>query len=84
MKTIKGCFWHPDEKYRSFPNEDGTLDRIISMFNGKKLIIEPSLYFDNMIKELTYKKYNPKTIKTCIHYNEYFLRFATWKSNRRS
>jgi len=77
LKTIKGYFWHPNEKYWSFPNEDGALDRIVSMFNGEKLIIEPSLYFDNLIKELTSRKYSPKTIKAYTHYNEDFLRFVT-------
>jgi len=76
IKTIDGWRWHPEEKYWSFPNENGTLDKIISMFDGEKVIIEPSLYFDKLRKELTSRKYSPKTIKTYAHYNENLLRFT--------
>lgn len=43
IKTIKGHRWHPDGKYCSFPNTNGTLERILKVFEGEKVYIDPSL-----------------------------------------
>ncbi len=32
VKTIEGYNWHPDKKHGSFPNVDGTLDKILKVF----------------------------------------------------
>jgi len=43
IKTIKGHRWHPDGKYWSFPNTNGTLERILKVFEGEKVYIDPLL-----------------------------------------
>jgi len=43
IKTIKGHRWHPEEKYWSFPNSNGTLEKILEVFEGEKIYIDPSL-----------------------------------------
>ena len=35
IKSIKGHRWHPEEKYWSFPNSDGILERILKVFEGE-------------------------------------------------
>ena len=39
-KTIPGHTWHPVEKYWSFPNTDGTLERILEAFHGREIYID--------------------------------------------
>ncbi len=43
IKTIKGHRWHPDGKYWSFLNTNGTLERILKDFEGEEVYIDPSL-----------------------------------------
>ena len=43
IKTIKEHRWHPDGKYWSFLNINGTLERILKVFEGEKIYIDPSL-----------------------------------------
>jgi len=43
IKTIKEHRWHPEEKYWSFPNSNGTLEKILEFFEGEKIYIDPSL-----------------------------------------
>ena len=43
IKTINGPRWHPEEKYWSFPNSNGTLEKILEVFEGEKVYIDPSL-----------------------------------------
>jgi site-specific recombinase XerD len=45
IKTIKGHRWHPDGKYWFFPNTNGTLERILKVFEGEKIYIDPALQF---------------------------------------
>ena len=35
VKAIKGYKWHPKEKHRSFPYSALTLEKILSVFNGR-------------------------------------------------
>ena len=74
IKTIKGYRWHPEGKYWSFPNSE--LERVLSVFDGERLDIDLSLWFDELEKELVARKYSQKTIKLYIHYNEEFLNFV--------
>ncbi|MEW6002183.1 MAG: site-specific tyrosine recombinase/integron integrase [Nitrospirota bacterium] len=46
VKTIEGRRWHPQEKYWSFPNTDGTLKKILEVFEGEKIHIDPQLQAD--------------------------------------
>lgn len=34
VKTIPGHRWHPIEKYGSFPDSDGSLEKILKSFGG--------------------------------------------------
>lgn len=43
IKTIDGHRWHPEGKYWSFPDTDGTLERILEVFKGEKIHIDSAL-----------------------------------------
>jgi hypothetical protein len=38
VKTIPGRKWHPEKKFWSFPNTDGTLERLLKAFEIKGVI----------------------------------------------
>ncbi|MEW5759727.1 MAG: phage integrase N-terminal SAM-like domain-containing protein [Candidatus Thermoplasmatota archaeon] len=76
VKAINGYRWHPEDKYWSFPLDGNTLKKIVSLFEGEKVDIDSALHLAGLRKELTTRKYSPKTIKGYIHYNEDLLRFV--------
>ena len=43
VKAIKGYKWHLKEKHWSFPYSDGVIDRILSIFKGEKIELDPTL-----------------------------------------
>ncbi|OIO31719.1 MAG: integrase [Nitrospirae bacterium CG1_02_44_142] len=43
VKTIPSHKWHPKEKYWSFPNSDGTLEKIFEAFKGEEIHLAPEL-----------------------------------------
>ncbi|MEW6456844.1 MAG: site-specific tyrosine recombinase/integron integrase [Acidobacteriota bacterium] len=43
VKTIQGYRWHPEEKHWSFPNSDGTLEKILKVFECEKIYLDPEL-----------------------------------------
>ncbi len=43
VKSIKGNKWHPEGKYWSFPNTNGTFEKILEVFKGEKVHIDPAL-----------------------------------------
>jgi len=43
IKTIDGRRWHPEEKHWSFPNSEGTLEKILEVFGDKEVQIDPAL-----------------------------------------
>ncbi len=43
VKTIKGHRRHPWEKYWSFPNTDGTVEKILKVFEDEKIYINLAL-----------------------------------------
>jgi hypothetical protein len=43
VKTIDGCRWHPTEKHWSFPNKNGTLEKILRTFEGEEIHLDPAL-----------------------------------------
>ncbi len=86
IKTIRGHRWHPDTKYWSFPSGDDNFRRILSVFDGERIGIDPALRaregcFDDLRKELVARKYSPKTVKSYLHYNEEFLKFTKKMAN---
>jgi site-specific recombinase XerD len=81
IKTINEYRWHPEEKYWSVPYSKDNLEKIISIFDGAKIKIESSLWFEDLNRELVSRKYSRKTIKSYLHYNEDFLRFTKKNSS---
>jgi len=73
IKTIKGHKWHPEERYWSIPCSE--LEKFLSVFDGERVEIDPSVWFDKLEKELVARKYSTKTIKLYTHYNREFLEF---------
>jgi len=47
VKTIPGRKWHPEKKYWSFPNTDGTLEKILKAFEGEEVHIDSALHVKN-------------------------------------
>ncbi|MBU3934041.1 MAG: phage integrase N-terminal SAM-like domain-containing protein, partial [Candidatus Omnitrophica bacterium] len=43
MKTISGHRWNPKEKHWSFLDSDGTLQKILEIFKGEEIHIDPAL-----------------------------------------
>lgn len=43
VKDIKGYRWHSENKYWSFPSDNGTLKEILLLFRGKKVRLDRSL-----------------------------------------
>ncbi len=43
VKSIDGRRWRPAEKHWSFPNTDKTLGKILKVFEGKEIQIDPVL-----------------------------------------
>lgn len=71
-----------EEKYWSFPSSDGILEKILSVFDGERIEIDPTLrtseeYFKDLREELVARKYSPNTVKSYIHYNKDFLGFSS-------
>ena len=46
IKTIFSRYrWHPEEKCWSFSNSNGTLEKILEVFEGEKVYIDSALQF---------------------------------------
>ena len=58
VKAIKGYKWHLKEKHWSFPYSDGVIDRILSIFKGEKIELDPTL------------QVTKKTLKTEINFED--------------
>ena len=43
LKTIPSHRLHPKEKHWSFPNTDGTLEKILEIFKDEKIRLDPAL-----------------------------------------
>jgi len=82
VKKVSGYRWHPAEKYWSFPYTRNTLETILTVFDGERIVVDPALrrelgqQFEDLRKELAVRRYSAKTIKSYIHYNKQFLDFA--------
>ena len=44
VRTIEGRKWHKYKKYWSFPDTNGTLEKILKAFEGEEIQIDPALY----------------------------------------
>jgi hypothetical protein len=91
VKSIDGRRWHPAERYWTFPNTDGTLQKILKVFEGEELHIDPALIppsplnlrgksgeltFEDLRRELVSRKYSYKTVKGYTYYNRDLIRHA--------
>jgi site-specific recombinase XerD len=43
VKTIDGRRWHPVERHCSFPNKNGTLEKILKTFEGEEIHLDTAL-----------------------------------------
>jgi len=43
FKTIEGRRWHPVERHWSFPNKNGTLEKILKTFEGEEIHLDTAL-----------------------------------------
>lgn len=43
VKSIDGYKWHTDKKHWSFPNLNGTLDKILKVFEGERIRLDSTL-----------------------------------------
>jgi len=43
VRTIKGRKWHPEEKYWSVPYSEGTVEKILKVFEGVEVQLDPAL-----------------------------------------
>jgi hypothetical protein len=43
IKAIKDHRWHPEEKYWSFPNNNRIVEKIVAVFEGERINIDPAL-----------------------------------------
>jgi len=84
LKEIKGHSWNPARKCWTFPYSDKVVKRLFDIFKGENVWIDPSLREDveqtfkfakeprleDLRREMTSRKYSPKTIKSYIHYKQ--------------
>jgi len=84
IKKHRGHRWHPKDRYWTLPDEDNIVEKIMSAFGDKNVVIDPSLQlrtgtgmeFGDLRKELVSRKYSPRTVKAYVRYNEELLDFA--------
>ncbi len=61
IKAIEGYRWHPEDKCWSVPYSE--LKRLLALFDEGKLNIDPSVWLDELGREMTARKYSQRTIK---------------------
>ncbi len=77
IKFIDGYRWNIQEKYWYFPDTDGVVNKILSVFSREDINIDPALQeFHILERELVSRKYSPKTVKSYLHYNRELVKFA--------
>jgi integrase len=69
------------ERYWSVPYSDGVIKKILSIFNGERVEIDPILqskagHLEDLRRGMIAKRYSSKTVKSYLHYNEELLKFA--------
>ena len=71
IKILEGYRWHPEEKCWTVPCSE--LERLLSTFDGERIVIDPAVYLDNLRKELMLRKYSQRTVKQYWYHNREFL-----------
>ena len=41
IRTVEGRKWHPSDKVWSVPRSDGTLERLLALFEGEAVVVDP-------------------------------------------
>jgi hypothetical protein len=57
------------------------LKKLLSVSDGESIVIDPSIYLDELKKELMLRKYSQRTIKLYLYHNREFLRFSKENHN---
>ena len=60
IKAIAGHRWHPDGKYWSFPNTNGALAKILNVFEGEKIHLDPALQVKLNVPFISHCEAKPK------------------------
>ena len=68
VRIIEGRKWHKDEKYWSFPDSDGTLEKILEVFEGEEIYLDPALKSQLSISIIS-RKYSYRTVKGYLYYD---------------
>lgn len=83
IKEFEGSWWHPKEKYWTIPYSDGVVDKILSIFKGEKIELDPALQvtiqpkikssnqeqtIEAVKKELKLRGYKQKTRRAYLHH----------------
>jgi len=91
VKAIEGHRCHPEEKHWSFPCADEILEKILKIFEGEEVHLDPALTppsplnlrgelaFEDLRRELFSRKYSSKTVKAYLYYNRDLLNFLDKK-----
>ena len=75
MKTIRDYRWNPKQKYWSFPYSYSNLKKLLNIFDGETVDVEPSIYLEKLWEELTSKGYSKRTIKAYYRFNKKLVEF---------
>lgn len=68
IKNISGIRWNPADRCWEIPYNDVIISKLLNLF-GEKLVIDPYFYLLPLQKELSIRKYSPKTVKIYMRYN---------------
>lgn len=74
IKTFEGYRWHPEGKYWSVPYSE--LEKLLSVFDGENMVVDSSIYLEELKKGLMLRKYSQRTIKLYLYHNREFLEFS--------
>lgn len=82
IKMIPGKRWHPEEKHWTVPSTDGMVERLVSLFEGERVEVDPALHQDwetirrilgDVENELTLRRYSPRTHEAYLGHLKRFL-----------
>lgn len=65
VKAIEGHRWHPDEKCWSFPDLDGTLEKILNAFEGEEIHLD-SILQEQLFSAKTSTSVIARSKATCL------------------
>lgn len=82
IKTIPGRRWHAEQKHWTVPATTGVVERLVSLFAGDKVELDPALHRDwdtieriltAVENELTLRRYSPRTHQAYLGHLRRFL-----------